>query len=155
MDATKPRKNAQGGSIKGLIIALGVVVCLVVVVLSLYPALQDYYIAYRYNEKLEQELIAVESRNEEIRSQIAYLNTEEGIADRARERFGWVEEGEQAVNITGLEVSDSTTVLPESIAAGSIQAPTTWWSEFLDTFFGVEEQQAADPIPDPFISDSN
>lgn len=152
-DVAKTTRNAASGNIQKLIIGVGIVICLVAIVVSLYPALQSYYVAYRVNEQLTQELIAVEARNEQIREQIAYLNTKEGIADRARERFGWVPEGEVAVNITGLEVSDSTTVLPENVAAGSVSAPDTWWTEFLDTLFAVEEEQAQEPIPDPFISD--
>lgn len=153
MDATKPKRNAAGGNKRGLIIGIGILLCLGIVVISLYPTLQDYYIAYRYNEKLLYELSAVEERNAGIREQIEYLNTDEGIADRARERFGWTQEGEQAVNITGLDVSDSTTVLPETVVAGSISAPENWWTRFLDALFAVEEEKPAERIPDPFISE--
>lgn len=152
MGVAKPTQNTANGNRNKLIISLGILVCLIIIVLSLYPALQSYYVAYRVNEQLVQELIAVEERNEAIRSQIDYLNTKEGIADRARERFGWVPEGERAVNITGLEVLDSTTVLPENVTAGSVAAPENWFTRFCDTLFGVEEEQAAEPIPDPFIA---
>ncbi len=154
MDVAKSRKNTTGSNPRKLIITLGILLCLGISAVSLYPALRSYYVAYRVNEQLLHELVAVEDRNEQIRDQIAYLNTEEGIADRARERFGWVPAGEQAVNITGLDITDSTTVLPATVAAGSVPAPETWWTNFLDSLFGVEEEQAAEPIPDPFISDT-
>ncbi|MDR1358121.1 MAG: septum formation initiator family protein [Coriobacteriales bacterium] len=154
MDLARSRQKAPGGNAQKLIIGLGIVLCLVIGVLSLYPALRSYYLAWRVNEQLLQELAVVEDRNDQIRGQIAYLNTREGIADRARERFGWVPEGEQAVNITGLDVQDSTTVLPATVASGSIKAPDTWWSEFCDALFAVEEEAEAEPIPDPFIDDT-
>ena len=154
MNVAKTRKNAEHGNSRKLIIGTGAVICLLICVVLLYPAAREYYVAYRVNEQLLNELIAVEDRNDQIRQQIAYLNTPEGIEDRARERFGWVPTGEQAVNITGLAVSDSTTVLPAAIPAGSGEAVTTWWTEFLDVLFAVEEEKTPEPIPDPFISDT-
>lgn len=154
MGVAKSRQNASSGNSKKLIIVGGILLCLIVSVVSLYPALRSYYLAYRVNEQLLQELAVVEGRNNQIREQIAYLNTKEGIADRARERFGWVPEGERAVNITGLDITDSTTVLPASIVAGSVAAPDTWWTQILDVLFAVEEEAKTEPIPDPFINTS-
>ncbi len=151
MSVAKTRRNAPNGSSKKLIVSTGIVLCLLICVVLLYPALRNYYIAYRVNEQLLQELAAVEERNERILEQIAYLNTEQGIADRARERFGWAPEGELAVNITGLDVSDSTTVLPATIPAGSGVVPDVWWITFCDVLFAVEEEVAPEPLPDPFI----
>ena len=153
MSVAKKRRNAANGNSKKLIVITGIVLCLVISVVSLYPSLRNYYLAYRVNEQLLQELAAVEERNEQILAQIAYLNTDEGIADRARARFGWAAEGEQIVNITGLNVSDSTTVLPAVVPVGSGVAPHTWWTELLDILFAVEEDTSTDPIPDPFIPD--
>lgn len=153
MGAAKTRRNAQGGNLNKLIVSGGIALCLLISVVSLYPALREYYLAFRVNEQLLQELKAVEERNDEIQEQIDYLNTQEGIADRARERYGWVREGETAVNITGLEISDATTLLPETITSGSAEAPSSWWTDFLDILFAVEEKEAAEPIPDPFISE--
>ena len=135
-----------------MIISVGLALCLLVGVVMLYPAMREYYIAYRTNEQLLQELIAVEERNDYIRTQIAYLNTKEGISDRARERFGWAPPGEQTVNITGLEVSDSTTLLPEVVPVGSGEAPDTWWILFLDILFAIEKKSLPDLLPDPFVS---
>lgn len=153
MSDAKTRRNAASGSSRKLIISTGIVLSLIICVVLLYPALRNYYLAYRVNEQLLQELAAVEERNNQIRGQIAYLNTDEGIADRARERFGWTPEGELAVNITGLEVSDTTTVLPATVPTGSGEIAETWWTALLDTLFAVEEETAAEPLPDPFISE--
>lgn len=167
MSVAKSRKNAPGSNSVKLIVYVGILLCLLISIVLLYPALRSYYIACRVNEQLLQEFAAVEERNQQIRDQIAYLNTPEGIADRARERFGWVPEGEQAVNITGLDVSDSTTVLPAAVASSSDYTAVlpatvasgfdstteTWWTSICDVLFCVEEEQASEPIPDPFISD--
>ena len=48
-----------------------------------------------------------------------------------------MKEGEQAVNITGLTIADSSTGLPSAIEPGSIKAPESWWTRTLDEFFGV------------------
>ncbi|MDR2036028.1 MAG: hypothetical protein LBP91_05090 [Coriobacteriales bacterium] len=152
MDVAKTRQNAANGNLKKMMITAGIALCIVISVALLYPALRNYYLAYRVNEQLLQELSAVEERNDQILRQIAYLNTPEGIADRSRERFGWVPLGEQAVNITGLEVLDSSTQLPGSIPVNSGTMLKTWWTEFCDLIFGVEQETVADPIPDPFIT---
>ena len=147
------RQMAGGASQSRMIISGGVLLCLILSVVLLYPAARSYYIACRVNEQLLQELVAVEDRNEQIRAQIAYLNTDEGIEDRARERFGWMHEGEQGVNITGLEISDSTTVLPATIPSGSVPASDNWWTGFCDVLFGVEQEDPPQTVPDPFIAD--
>ena len=152
MSVAKDRKNAANGSSSRQIVSFGIVVCLLICVVMLYPALRDYYIAARVNQRLLQEYYAVEERNDIIREQIAYLNTDEGIADRARERFGWVPVGEQAVNITGLDVLDSTTVLPAQVPSGSGVAPQTWWTDLLDILFAIEPASPPDPVPDPFLA---
>ena len=151
MSVAKKSRNAAKGNTSKWIVSSGLLLCLVISVVMLYPALQNYYVAYRVNEQLLQELAAVEERNDQVRAQIAYLNTKEGIADRARERFGWTPHGEIAVNITGLEITDATTVLPQAVPSGSGVAPVMWWTEILDALFCIEEEQAPEPIPDPFI----
>jgi cell division protein FtsB len=155
MGVAKTRKIAPARNVKKMIIGSGILLCFAIIVLSLYAPVKSYYLASRANERLQHEYVAVEDRNDQIRAQIAYLNTAEGIADRARERFGWVPEGEQAVNITGLEVSDSTTVLPATVASGSVDAPNTQWTDFLDALFGVEEKEVAEPVPDPFLAETD
>jgi len=146
-----PSKPASKDNSKKYIVSTGVVICILITVVMLYPSLRNYYIAFRVNEQLLRELAAVEDRNDQIRAQIAYLNTDEGIADRARERFGWTPSGEEAVNITGLSITDSTTVLPAVVPEGSGVAPVSWWTQLLDALFSIDENTSPDPIPDPFF----
>jgi hypothetical protein len=117
----------------------------------LYPAARDYYIAKRDNERITAEHEAVVERNDRIREQIEELQTPEGIEDRAREEFGWVKEGEEAVNITGLSVSESSTGLPAIVEPDSIEVAESWWTQTLDEFFGVERPEQSNPYPDEVI----
>jgi cell division protein FtsB len=143
-----PTENAAVRIPPALIVAAVIVLGLVLSVVMLYPALREYYVALRANTHAYAEYDAVVKRNEKIQQQIDELTTLEGIEDRAREEFGWVRAGEEAVNITGLSVSESSTGLPSAIEPGSVKAPGTWLSETLDEFFGVAESVPASPDPD-------
>jgi cell division protein FtsB len=131
-----------------LIVVVVVILSLVVAAVTLYPVARDYYLAKRENDRLSAEYQAIARRNEKIQSQIDELQTPEGIEDRAREEFGWVREGEQAVNITGLDVSESSTRLPSAVEPGSVEAPENWWTQTLDEFFDVQEAEPVSPYPD-------
>jgi len=128
-----------------LFITAAIVVCLVAAGFILYPVTRDYYVTLRENEQLQAEYDAVLDRNERIQERIDSLQTPEGIEDRAREEFGWVREGEKAVNITGLDISSSSTVLPATVLPGSVKPPSNWLTDTLDSFFGVE-QHTIDPL---------
>jgi cell division protein FtsB len=131
-----------------------IIFSLVLAAVMLYPVARDFYLAKRENDRVNAENQAVLNRNDAIQQQIDELQTLEGIEDRAREEFGWVREGEEAVNITGITVSESSTGLPPAIEPGSVEAPETWWTQVLDEFFDVNVQGPApppteDPIPAP------
>jgi hypothetical protein len=121
----------------------------------LYPVVHDLYLANREQHRAEAEEQALFERNAVIEEKIDTIQTPEGIEDRAREQFGWVREGEEAVNITGLESSGSSTVLPDTIAPGSIAPYDDWWTQTLDAFFGYEylppepPSSGDDPIFEP------
>ena len=127
------------------------VIFMVIAAVMLYPAVRDYYAALRESDRLEQEYGAVVARNEKIQQLIEDLQTPEGIEDRAREEFGWVREGEEAVNITGIVVTESSTGLPAPVEPGSVKAPKTWWTQILDTVFGVQDHKPSNPYPDDVI----
>ena len=134
-----------------LFVFVAIVVILAIATYMLYPVARNYYIAFRENTRLEAEYEAVMARNEKIRDQLVELTTPEGIQDRAREEFGWVMEGEEAVNITGLNITESSTGLPASIEPGSVKASDTWWTKFLDFIFGIEDDDLTNPYPDDVI----
>ncbi|MDR3036930.1 MAG: septum formation initiator family protein [Coriobacteriales bacterium] len=134
-----------------LIVSVVILLFLVLAAVMLYPVAREYYVAQRENDRLSAEYQAVLERNEKIRQQIDDLQTPEGIEDRAREEWGWVKQGEQAVNITGLNITDSSTGLPTAVESGSIKAPEDWWTQTLDEFFAVtppkQKPQQDDIVP--------
>jgi cell division protein FtsB len=150
MDMTK--KNAAENTAvhvpPALVVTLIIIAGLVFAAVMLYPAARDYYLAKRENDRVKVEYGLVIDRNEKIQQQIDELSTAEGIEDRAREEFGWVKEGEEAVNITGLSISDSSTGLPPAVDSTSVETSESWWTRTLDTFFGVENPTPTSPYPD-------
>jgi cell division protein FtsB len=142
----------QPRSHKGIIVSVGLALCMVFAFWQMYPVLRDYYIASREHERLLAEYAAVLERNERVALQISNLKTPEGIEDRAREQFGWTKEGEQAVNITGLSISDSSTALPAAVSTSSIVAEASWWTDFLDMVFNVQPPEPEPDYDDPFFN---
>ncbi|MDR2587342.1 MAG: septum formation initiator family protein [Coriobacteriales bacterium] len=131
-----------------LVVTLVIIGCLVLAAVTLYPAVREYYLALRENARVSAEYELVLDRNEKIKQQIDEMATLEGIEDLAREEFGWVKEGEQAVNITGLSISESSTGLPPVVEPGTVEAPETWWTQTLDEFFGLQHTTPTSPYPD-------
>jgi len=151
MAKTNVTSNAAVRRHPVLLVFAIITVVMVIVVHTLYPVARDYYAAMRENNRLEEEYRAIVERNEKIQRLIDALQTPEGIEDRARETFGWVLDGEKAVNIIGLDTGESSTGLPISIEPGSIRAQETWWTRVLDFVFGVSGPEPADPYPDDVI----
>ena len=72
-----------------------------------------------------------------LAADITFLQTDEGIIQEARETLGWVERGENAVIVYGAGFEERSAV-DENIIAAEVKAPATWYSWFLDPFFGVK-----------------
>ena len=105
----------------------------------LYFPAQDLYLALRENERLTNELDANLARNEQMQTRVDNLQTQEGIEDEARERFGLVEPGENLVKVVGVDDSTrSSFATPAEIPRGSGQNTHTWGTDLLDRIFGVE-----------------
>ena len=121
-----------------LVMSAGAAFCVLAAFAMLYPVLREYYVANREYEHLMIEYAAVLERNVKMQEQVEYLKTPEGVEDRARGQFGWVKEGERAVNITGLNLPDSSMALPPAILSGSLMAESSWWTDFLDFIFNVD-----------------
>jgi cell division protein FtsB len=144
-------KNAAFRISPALVVFVVLVLGVVLAVAMLYPVARDHYFAQRSNDKLVAEYKALVFRNVKIKDKVAEMQTPVGIESRAREEFGWVKAGEEAVNITGLTISESSTKLPPAIEPGSVEAPEHWWTESLDEFFGFEEVERTKPYPDDTI----
>lgn len=121
-----------------LIASAAVVACLAFACVFLYPSARQYYLSVRECDRLQAEYDAIDQRNAAIQSEVNALETDEGVADRAREELGWVKSDEHAVTVRGLEETEDDSTFTANIVAGSTEAPETWYSVWLDPLFGVE-----------------
>lgn len=121
-----------------LTIAFACVVCVVLTCVFLYPSAKQCYVTMRECDRLQAEYEAIENRNAAIQEEIDALATDEGLEDRAREELGWSKTGEHAVTVYGLGDAEGETAFSANIVAGSVEAPETWYSRWLDPLFGVE-----------------
>ena len=121
-------------------IALIACLCVALSCAFLYVPAKNYYAAVRDQAKAEAALQVVSTRNSALVEDVALLSTEEGIEDRAREQYGWVKEGENAVTVTGLDEDDdpSAAEIIRTVTLNDVKAPETWYSPLLDSVFGYE-----------------
>lgn len=102
----------------------------------LYDPARMYYQEIREVARLQAEYDAIVARNDSLQASVDRLSTEEGIADEARDQLGWVNPGENAVNVSGLDAKESA--FQANVVSDQVEPPETWYSPFLDPFFGVE-----------------
>ena len=140
MDASAKRSGFGRGfaSSPRFMVGVALAACLVLTGIFLYPSAQQYYVTMRECDRLQAEYEAIENRNANIQSEVDALATDAGVEDRAREEFGWVKTGEHAVNVRGLDVGEDESTFRANIVQGSVKAPETWYSKWLDPLFGVE-----------------
>lgn len=110
--------------------------CVVFGVMFLYGPAQQLYVDIRERDRLAAEYEAVVERNDAIGAEVTALQTEAGVEDVARTEFGWVREGEHAVSVSGLNLTDKSS-FRGNILSEDIELPDTWYSGVLDPFFGV------------------
>lgn len=120
------------------IASAAVTLCLVLSCAFLYPSAQQYYQALREHDQLAAEYTAVEQRNSSISSEVDFLKTDAGVQDYARDQLGLVPANTQTATVRGLDLEDEASTFQANIVPGSVKAPDTWYSPFLDAFFGVE-----------------
>lgn len=113
--------------------------CLLALGLFLYPPAQQYYQTVRECDRLQAEYEAINARNDAVETKVNSLSTDEGVENQARDEFGWVTKDEVVVNVTGVTAdSANKSTFQANIMPGSVPAPETWYSKFLDPFFGVD-----------------
>ena len=128
-------------SSKRFMISAVAVVCVCLGAFFLYGPAQSYYQQVREHDRLALEYQAVSERNEQLQSEVDSLQTDEGVRQRAHEQLGWVENGEESANVSGLDLesgSDSDVVIA-NVSSESIKAPKTWYSPVLDFVFGYSQ----------------
>ncbi|MDO5334925.1 MAG: hypothetical protein Q4F23_02465 [Coriobacteriia bacterium] len=117
-----------------LVVALGVFV---------YQPAADLYNEVRSLQQLQAQYEVTEASYNQVKADVDYLSTEDGLADYAHQQLGWLRSGEHAVTVKGLseeaqDSSSSTTSVIDSIAQSKVEvpAPDTWYSGVLDVVFG-------------------
>ncbi len=120
---------------KKIMASLCCVLCMALLSGMLYTPAQQYYQQMRERDRLNAEYAAIVDRNESLQALVDNLESDEGIEDKAHSEFGLVKKGEQAGAATGFVVDDPSD-FKANIAPGSVPAPETWYSGFLDFFFG-------------------
>ncbi len=111
-----------------------VFVCAALLFGALYTPAQQCYQQIRERDRLAAEYDALAQRNDALSKSVEILQTEDGLEARAHSDFGMVKEGEKSASVTGIDVVDSTD-FQANIPPGSVPAPKTWYSDFLDMFF--------------------
>ena len=108
----------------------------------MYAPVKDYYTAVRDQAKAEVALEIVTTRNAALIEDVALLTSEAGMEDRAREQYGWVRKGENAVTVVGLskDGEPSAAEILRTITLNDVKAPETWYSPVLDPVFGYANE---------------
>lgn len=129
------------GKAPAMLVRAGVVcACCLVMCVSLYAPAQTYYQQVRERDRLTAEYAAISDRNDYLQSSVDYLQTDQGVEDKARSDFGLVQDGESTAAVVGVEAEDSS-IFVANVAADSVPAPDTWYSGVLDAFFAYQPQQ--------------
>lgn len=142
--ATKPKEKQKFEFTPAGIIAwasehkvfVGVLAAVVFLIFVLYPPVCSYYAAVRTNTVLQSKLSDVKDQVEDLSGDVNKLTSEEGLKDEAR-RLGYVEDGETAVTMEGIEDSGSarsdTSVMEESQEE---ETEDPWYIQMGDVIFG-------------------
>ncbi|MCF0103872.1 MAG: septum formation initiator family protein [Eggerthellaceae bacterium] len=102
----------------------------------LYAPVQVFYCQCREKARLNTELEIIKDINEDIKQEIYNLHTLTGIEDYAREKLGWVKDGENGLKITGLPQEQKVNA---NLKNQEYKAPTTCYSWILDGLFGYKQ----------------
>lgn len=129
----------HGRSAPQLSLSVGKVIAalMLVAVFALYPVARNYYQNLREQARLDAEYQALVERNATIQDEIDYLNTDQGVEDAARTQFDYVMPGEHVAVVPDAGSTTSSTSLPAPVRHEEVEVPSTWYTPFLDTLFGV------------------
>lgn len=106
-------------------------------VVFLYAPAKGYYTQMRDTQKLQVEYEAILSRNDQLKTEVANLETPEGIESQATQELGLVKEGEGSALVSGIQDSEpASSKLIKYVNSSEIKAPSTWYSDFCDVLFG-------------------
>ena len=119
-----------------LLIPLAIIALVAIMAWSVYPVARIQYQESREKARLEAELVSLQARNTQLRSQVDRLKTPEGVEEVARESLGMVKDGEHVYVVTNLlEETTNTVAGCTSIS----EPPPTFSQSILDSVFGFGE----------------
>jgi len=147
-EVTNEKKRRNEGANKGRFAGRVIVIAPVTIVLLLaivgamyYTPLRIWYREARQLRVLNEQKLAIDEYNEQLRESLKSLETTEGIRMFAREELGLVEEGENAVVVIKdgkpLERSHDTKQI-EILNIPLESQPFGAWTPFFDMLFQVE-----------------
>ena len=73
-------------------------------------------------EAVKHELALLEAKRAELSVEVTSLETERGVEEALRERFGVVKEGEKVINLVGVTATSTETTTTNS----------SWWQKVVD-----------------------
>ncbi len=117
------------------------IVTIILIMVAVYVPAKNLYIAKRAQERLEMEYLLNLQHNAALRERVENLQTNEGIEDEARKNLGLVMPGETSVKIENAseQPEPREEEFAKRIEKYSGRAQVSWWTRFLDFFFGVED----------------
>lgn len=124
------------------VVAASALVMVLLVGLVVYPPAQGLYSAVRLKEYHEQQLAVAQENNRAMEERVRALQTQEGIQDEARSRYGLVMPGETLGMVVG---APSSTADQDSSSAG--QDSGGWVTRLLDGVFDVSEPTDGNTAP--------
>ena len=122
------KTSAKGGH-KRLLITSLVLCCIVFSIFFLYQPAKDFYMSVREQDRLQAQYDALKNTNTQLQNDIDFLQTEEGVKQRASETLGLIQAGESIGYVAGSEVVDgrdnSAASTSSKLAYKNIKTPET------------------------------
>ena len=140
--ADAPGSVARGvvgvfGVIRSHILLIATLAAVVFTISQAYGPVRDYYLARRKEEVLVATYQALEDENDQLRDDVARLQTKEGIEDEAH-RHGYVHQGEVRVVVDDLNENDVDDWKLDATGEVTVVEEREWYIEMLDEFFGFD-----------------
>lgn len=122
-------KKTRSSGLRRFLIAAFVLGCIVFSVCFLYQPARDYYISVREQDRLQAQYDALKNTNIQLQNDIDFLQTEEGIRQRAGDTLGLIQAGESIGYVAGSEINDgrdnSAASTSSKLAYKNIKTPQT------------------------------
>ena len=126
-----------------LLVPLVLTLFIAVLLAWTYEPAEIWYREVRQKRVLEETLAGIQEYNEQLREELRSLETTAGVEDYARRELGFVLEGDQVIIVTrgGVPIQEPATSREAAITSIPENAqPFGAWTDFLDTFFSIDEQ---------------